>query len=74
MRVAKSESRIKAGTNGNSGTNGHVEPGVSLRMGPVEDEMDVDKPANGNKRKASTGNRKSYKESSGSEDDVPLVC
>lgn len=58
-------------------SNGHVEPGVSIRMGPVED-MDVDSPAtNANlngKRKARTSltNGKSYKEES-SDDDKPLV-
>ncbi|OCK87585.1 topoisomerase I [Cenococcum geophilum 1.58] len=55
-------------------SNGHVDPGVSIRMGPVE-EMDVDTPlANGHmngKRKArnNTTNGKSYKEASSSEDD-----
>ncbi|TKA65188.1 hypothetical protein B0A49_07905 [Cryomyces minteri] len=61
-----------------------VMPGVSIRMGPVE-EMDVDKPeTNGHvngtvngKRKArsSATNGKSYKETSASEDedDVPLT-
>ncbi|KAK5009754.1 DNA topoisomerase 1, partial [Cryomyces antarcticus] len=61
-----------------------VMPGVSIRTGPVK-EMDVDKPetnghANGTvngKRKArsSATNRKSYKETSASEDedDVPLT-
>lgn len=60
-------------------SNGHIEPGVSIRMGPVED-MDVDAaPTNGNingKRKArsSLTNGKSYKEQSSSEeDDKPLV-
>ena len=60
-------------------SNGHVDPGVSIRTGPVE-EMDVDTPLanchmNG-KRKARNGttNGKSYKESSSSEDDdKPLV-
>jgi DNA topoisomerase-1 len=60
-------------------SNGHVEPGISIRMGPV-DEMDVDAPstngaANG-KRKArnSITNTKSYKDASSSEeDDKPLV-
>jgi DNA topoisomerase I len=54
-------------------TNGHVEPGISMAMGPVE-EMDVDKPTtNGttNKRKSSMANGKSYKEDSDS-DDAPL--
>jgi len=60
-------------------SNGHVEPGISIRMGPV-DAMDVDEPAtNGNangKRKArsSITNGKSYKDNSSSEeDDKPLV-
>lgn len=59
-------------------SNGHVEPGVSIRMGPVE-EMDVDSaPTNGNingKRKAriSLTNGKSYKEDSSEDDDKPLV-
>jgi hypothetical protein len=60
-------------------SNGHVEPGISIRMGPVDD-MDVDAPAtNGNangKRKArsSITNSKSYKDASSSEeDDKPLV-
>lgn len=60
-------------------SNGHVDPGVSIRMGPVE-EMDVDTPlANGHmngKRKArnNTTNGKGYKEASSSEDDdKPLV-
>ncbi|CAO2657047.1 Nn.00g058500.m01.CDS01 [Neocucurbitaria sp. VM-36] len=55
-------------------SNGHVEPGISIRMGPVDD-MDVDAPAtNGNvngKRKARTSvtNGKTYKDASSSEDD-----
>lgn len=60
-------------------SNGHVEPGISIRMGPV-DNMDVDAPAtNGaanGKRKArnSIPNGKSYKDASSSdEDDKPLV-
>jgi DNA topoisomerase-1 len=60
-------------------SNGHVEPGISIRMGPV-DAMDVDAPAtNGNangKRKArgSLNNGKTYKDASSSEeDDKPLV-
>ena len=62
-------------------SNGHVEPGISIRMGPIDDsKMDVDAPeTNGNangKRKARTsvGNSKSYKDASSSEDDdKPLV-
>lgn len=59
-------------------SNGHVEPGVSIRMGPVED-MEVDSPAtNGNvngkrKARASLTNGKTYKEESSSEEDQPLV-
>jgi len=57
-------------------SNGHVEPGISIRMGPVDD-MNVDAPAtNGDanangKRKArnSVENTKSYKDASSSEDD-----
>ncbi|KAF2266053.1 DNA topoisomerase 1 [Lojkania enalia] len=60
-------------------SNGHIEPGVSIRMGPVED-MDVDVPlTNGNvngkrKSRVSLTNGKSYKEASSSEedDDKPL--
>jgi len=58
-------------------SNGHVEPGVSIRMGPIE-EMDVDTPVtNGNangKRKARSSLTNTYKEASSSEeDDKPLV-
>ncbi|KAK5134345.1 hypothetical protein LTR08_006525 [Meristemomyces frigidus] len=55
-------------------SNGHVQPGISIANGPVE-EMEVDKPAtNGanGKRKSSMGNGKSYKDDSDSDDDVPL--
>ena len=57
-------------------TNGHVEPGISMAMGPFR-EMDIDKPTtNGtsnSKRKASLPNGKSYEDESDSEDDdVPL--
>lgn len=58
-------------------SNGHVEPGLSIRMGPVDD-MEVDAPAtNGNangKRKARSSLTNTYKEASSSEeDDKPLV-
>ena len=61
-------------------SNGHIEPGISIRMGPIDGKMDVDQPetngtANG-KRKArsSITNGKSYKDASSSEeDDKPLV-
>jgi DNA topoisomerase-1 len=57
-------------------TNGTVQPGISMAMGPVQ-EMDVGKPTtNGTtagKRKSSMAHGKTYKESSDSEDDdVPL--
>jgi DNA topoisomerase-1 len=80
---AKSAERIPADVDkkmdAGAPSNGHVEPGISIRMGPVDD-MDVDAPAtNGNangKRKArvSMTNGKSYKDASSSEeDDKPLV-
>ncbi|EUC32378.1 hypothetical protein COCCADRAFT_98911 [Bipolaris zeicola 26-R-13] len=62
--------------NAEAPSNGHVEPGISIRMGPIDDsKMDVDAPeTNGNvngKRKARTSaaNGKSYKDASNSEDD-----
>ncbi|KAK7191677.1 hypothetical protein DPSP01_008096 [Paraphaeosphaeria sporulosa] len=79
--VAKSEARIPLEVDQKLDkefpSNGHVEPGVSVRMGPIE-PMDVDLPAtNGTvngKRKArnSITNGKSYKEASSDEDDKPL--
>lgn len=62
--------------NFNNASNGTV-PGVSIRMGPVE-EMDVDEPAtngaaNGKRKSRSSINGKSYKDASSSEDDIPLV-
>lgn len=59
-------------------SNGHVEPGISIRMGPVadDDKMDVDAPETNGKRKSrsSVTNGKSYKDASSSEDDdKPLV-
>lgn len=58
-------------------SNGHVEPGISIRMGPVDD-MDVDAPngnANGKRKSRGSIPTASYKERSGSEDDddKPLV-
>jgi DNA topoisomerase-1 len=58
-------------------SNGHVEPGISIRMGPVDD-MDVDTNGNANGKRKSRGSiptGKSYKEQSSSEDDddKPLV-
>ncbi|KAJ4316924.1 DNA topoisomerase 1 [Neodidymelliopsis sp. IMI 364377] len=52
-------------------SNGHVEPGISIRMGPVDD-MDVDTNGNANGKRKSRGSiptGKSYKEQSSSEDD-----
>ncbi|KAH6637951.1 DNA topoisomerase 1 [Boeremia exigua] len=51
--------------------NGHVEPGISIRMGPV-DAMDVDAPngtANGKRKSRGSIPTASYKDRSGSEDD-----
>ncbi|KAI4631563.1 uncharacterized protein J4E87_002268 [Alternaria ethzedia] len=57
-------------------SNGHVEPGISIRMGPVadDDKMDIDAPetngANGKRKsRSSVTNSKSYKDASSSEDD-----
>ncbi|KAI4662036.1 uncharacterized protein J4E78_004827 [Alternaria triticimaculans] len=57
-------------------SNGHVEPGISIRMGPVadDDKMDIDAPetngANGKRKsRSSVTNSKSYKDVSSSEDD-----
>lgn len=55
-------------------TNGDVDPGVSVRMGPVEDSKTGAPTTNGvNGKRKSTNGRKSYKEESDSDDDVPLV-
>ncbi|KAF3050283.1 DNA topoisomerase 1 [Didymella keratinophila] len=56
--------------------NGHVEPGISIRMGPVDD-MDVDAPngaTNGKRKSRGSIPTANYKEQSGSEDedDKPL--
>ena len=61
----------------NTSSNGHLNAGISIRMGPVE-EMDVDGPhVNGHtngkrKSRGSIGAKKTYKEDS-SDDDKPLV-
>ncbi|KAF2118394.1 hypothetical protein BDV96DRAFT_643641 [Lophiotrema nucula] len=60
-------------------SNGHIEPGISVRMGPVE-KLDGDAPlTNGNnngkrKSRGSFPNGKTYKDNStsGEEDDIPL--
>lgn len=66
-----------------NGTNGHVEPGVSLRFGPVQSEdaqmEDAETDANApgpskRKARASTSQRPSYAEpDSSEEEDKPLV-
>ncbi|KKK17336.1 hypothetical protein P175DRAFT_0499919 [Aspergillus ochraceoroseus IBT 24754] len=59
-----------------TGSNGHVDPGVSIRFGPVQKDSDVHmKDADGvSKRKArsSVGHAKSYAEPESSEEDEPL--
>ena len=57
--------------------NGHVEPGISIRMGPV-DAMNVDMPngtASAKRKSRGSIPTASYKEQSGSDDDddKPLV-
>ena len=61
-------------------TNGHVDPGISIRFGPVEDkdvkmEDGEDDALGVSKRKsrASVGEKKSYAEAESSEEDEPLV-
>lgn len=58
---------------------GALNPGVSIRFGPVDDEdvdmKDAANGVNGHKRRArvSTG-KQSYAEAESSEDEKPLVC
>ena len=62
----------------------HVDPGISVRYGPVEkvdgdDRIKVDAKTNGNvngKRKSrqSMSNGKSYRDASSDEEDIPVVC
>ena len=61
-------------------TNGHVDPGVSIRFGPVQAENDIDMAdadaaaVPKRKSRSSVGQRKSYAEpESSEEDDQPLV-
>jgi DNA topoisomerase I len=77
-RVSKSLDKPSSRT---KGSKDNVQPGISLRFGPVDD-MDVDDNgpqtnglANGKRKsRASVGTSKTYKEaSSESEDDKPLV-
>ncbi len=48
---------------------------VSVRNGPVTDDMDIDEPVTNGKRKAreSIGKNVSYAEADSDDDDVPLV-
>jgi len=51
-------------------------PGISIRNGPVGDDMDVDTPTNGavkRKSRSSISNTVSYKDESDSDDAAPLV-
>lgn len=60
-------------------TNGHVDPGISIRFGPVEDKdvkMEDEEGALGaikRKSRTSLGEKKSYVEAESSEEDEPLV-
>lgn len=67
--------------NGATETNGHVDPGVSIRFGPVKFENDVEMAdadaqagaASKRKSRNSVGQIKSYAEPESSEEDQPLV-
>ena len=60
-------------------TNGHVDPGISIRFGPVEDKdvkMEDGEDALGavkRKSRTSVGEKKSYAEAESSAEDEPLV-
>ncbi|KAL4938289.1 hypothetical protein BDV06DRAFT_201179 [Aspergillus oleicola] len=76
-RSSGGQSELK--TNGATETNGHVNPGVSIRFGAVQKDGDVemndaDGAASASKRKARTsvGQAKSYAEPESSEEDEPL--
>ncbi|KAL4778852.1 hypothetical protein BJX76DRAFT_342313 [Aspergillus varians] len=69
----------QSGVKVNGATNGHVDPGVSIRFGPVQKDGDIemkdsDGVASASKRKArnSVGQAKSYAEPESSEEDEPL--
>lgn len=55
-----------------------LNPGVSIRFGPVDDEdvemKDAANGVNGHKRRARVSSGKSYAEAESSEDEKPLVC
>ncbi|KAL1296659.1 hypothetical protein AAFC00_000140 [Neodothiora populina] len=76
--IKAKSSKIVDAADSRPSTNGNVQPGISIRNGPVDDEMHSDEPAqndraNGTKRKSSMTNGKTYKDASDSEDDVPLT-
>jgi DNA topoisomerase-1 len=65
-------------SNKSPATNGDLDPGLSVRFGPVRDKdvamKDADAPAlSKRKSRASIDNKKSYAEPESSEDDQPLV-
>lgn len=71
----KSNSHVNLKESNVKSTSNHINPGVSIRNGPILDDKNRPVHANGTskaKRKAST--QQNYKESSDSEDeDMPLV-
>ncbi|KAL4797512.1 hypothetical protein BDV19DRAFT_377617 [Aspergillus venezuelensis] len=79
MNGRSSGGQSETKTNGANQTNGHVEPGVSIRFGAVQKDDDVemndaDAAASASKRKARTsvGQAKSYADPESSEEDEPL--
>jgi DNA topoisomerase-1 len=65
---------------GSPATNGHVNPGISIRFGPVEDKDVKMEDGEGDalvaakrKSRSSVGEKKSYAEAESSEEDEPLV-
>ncbi|KAL3457075.1 hypothetical protein BJX64DRAFT_280900 [Aspergillus heterothallicus] len=71
--------QLNSKMNGASQINGHVDPGVSIRFGPVQKDVDVEmKDTDGinglskRKARASVGHAKSYAEAESSEEDEPL--
>lgn len=60
-----------------SETNGHAQPAISLRNGPVDDDAPMENGANSSasmangKRKSTNGHN--YKEATSDDDDEPLV-
>lgn len=74
---ARVSSSVDKSVNGTSSPATAVEPGIAVRMGPVDDmEVDSKPKTNGdiNGKRKGRASRPSYNEASGSEsDDVPLV-